>query len=443
MTELAHPAESADLSRSPTARGAGFGPVLRNRNFMLIWLAQGFSQIAYHAVNFALVILVETTTHSSTAVSLIILSFSLPAVLFSALGGVLIDRSTKRTVMVVTTALRTLVLAGLIFVNPAWPLALLLGSLYLATFFFSTLSQFFGPAEGALIPKLVGRQQLIAANSLFNLTFFAAQLLGFAVVGPIVAKLLGLQPLFVVATGLYAVCTVLVWLLPKDTPPDHAFRQTSQLVAQVWADLVESVRGIMADRLMVKAIAYLSLASSAFYMLGTLGPAFVTRVLDVPATDLGFILAPAGIGIVLGLLLVTRLARATNRERMIDLGLTVAGAATLALALAKPAADALGLVGVAVPISLVIGAVMLLAGFLGGSTAFIIVPSQTVLQERSAEEMRARVYAAFYTVSNAVALGPVLFAGALSDLIGVTAVLILIGIGLAAAGLIGRRAQRA
>lgn len=435
------PASKSELKLSPAERNAGFAPVLRNRNFMLIWLAQGLSQIAYHAVNFALVVLVETITHSSTAVSLIVLSFSLPAVLFSALAGVLVDRSAKRRIMVSTTALRTLVLASLIFVNPGWPWPLLLGSLYLMTFFFSTLSQFFGPAEGALIPALVGKRLLIPANSLFNLTYFASQLIGFAVVGPVVAKLFGLRALFEVAAVLYAGCTALVWLLPRDEPPPRPPVQAGHLVAHVWHDLAESVHGIMADRLLVKAITFLSLASSAFYMLGTLGPAFVTRVLGVEAEDLGFILAPAGVGIVVGLLLVTRYANPENRERMIDLGLISAGAATFGLALAKPTTEMLaGLGGSAAPIAVVVGIVMLLAGLLGASTAYIIVPSQTVLQERSADEMRARVYAAFYTVSNAISLGPVLFAGALSDLVGVTAVLIIVGAALALVGLLSRRA---
>ncbi len=432
------PADGAELHLSPTERSAGFGPVLRNRNFMLIWLAQVFSQLAYHAVNFALVVLVETVTRSSTAVSLMILSFSLPAVLFSALAGVLVDRSPKRGVMVVTTVLRALVLATLIFVNVAWPWPLLLGSLYTATFVFSTLSQFFGPAEGALIPALVGKRLLIAANSLFNLTFFASQLIGFAVLGPLIAKLLGLRALFQVATVLYVVCTVFIWLLPRDAPPPPGpAEEPARLVARVWRDMAESVREILADRLMVKAIAYLSIASSAFYMLGALGPAFVTRVLGIPAEDLGFILAPAGAGIIGGIILVTRYAHPGNRERMIDLGLITAGLATLAFALAKPTADVIaGLAGAEAPLPVVIGLVMLLACVLGASTGYIIVPSQTILQERSPETMRARVYAAFYTVSNAAALGPVLFAGALSDLIGVMAVLVLIGLALTVTGLL-------
>jgi MFS family permease len=433
MTMHAPPTEAVDLPLSPQA---GFGAVLRNRNFMLIWLAQGVSQIAYHAVNFALIVLVETITRSSLAVGLLILSFSLPGILFSGIAGVLVDRSSRRRVMVVTTLLRTVVLALLLFFNPAWPAPAPLLMLYVITFLFSTLSQFFGPAEGALIPNLVGTRLLIAANSLFNITFFASQLIGFAIVGPLLTKTTSSVVIFQVATALYALCTFLVWLLPRDAPPPSTSATTArQIVADVWSELVAGVRLIVADPLLVKAIIYLSLASSAFLMLGTIGPAYVTRVLGIDAEDVFLIMAPAGLGIIGGIFLVNRLATPANRELMIDAAILAAGLATLILAAARPMADLVWVPGAA-PIWLAVGAAMVAAMLLGITASFILVPSQTILQERSPNHIRARVFAAFYTVSSAVSLLPVLFAGALSDLTGVTNVLLVVGAVFVAIGLV-------
>lgn len=432
MTEAFTPTEAPveEGGVYPPARNNGLGPVLRNRNFMFIFVAQGLSQIAYHAVNFALIVLVDSLTHSSTAVSLIILSFGLPAVVFSGLAGVVVDRSPKRQIMVLTTALRTIVLGCLLLVDTSWPMLPLLASLYLATFVFSTLSQFFGPAEGATIPMVVERRQLIAANSLFNLTFFASQLIGFAVVGPVLAAIVGLPILFGIATGLYALCTFLVWLLPQDpAPATEQMGGLRQSMLVVWRDLAEGAQTIWRDKLLVKAIAYLSLSSSAFLMLGAVGPRFVTDVLGIRTENLGLILAPAGLGIIGGILLVNRYARLENRERMIDLGVMTSGIAALIFTGIKPGFDlAAGLLGLTTPLWLAIGLVMLAAVFFGGGMAYILVPSQTLLQEQASDNMRARVYATFYTVSSAASLGPVLFAGALADLLGVTMVLLLVAI---------------
>ena len=427
-----HQDDRPSVSLIPPERNGGFLPVLRNRDFMLVWAAQGISQIAYNAVNFALVVVVETITRSSVAVSLIILAFTLPAILFSAVAGVLVDRSRKRDVMFVTTALRTLVLASLMFVDLNLPLPILLGWLYLATFFFSTLSQVFGPAEGALIPRLVGKRLLIPANALFNLTFFASQLLGLAVVGPILAGLFGFRVVFQAATALYALCALLLWLLPREPRPERLqVLQSRQIVSAMLHDMAEGVRVIWRDPLLKKAIGYLSLASTAFLMLAVLGPGFVTRVLELEANDLGAILAPAGFGILLGIVLVNRFATPANRERMIDLGVLTAGLAILALTLTKPVADALTeLAPLEIPLAVVLAVIVIASAVLGVSNAYIIVPSQTVLQERSEDAMRARIYAAFYTVSSAISLGPILFAAALADLVGVVPVLALIGVAL-------------
>lgn len=78
---------------------------------------------------------------------------------------------------------------------------------------------------------------------------------------------------------------------------------------------------------------------------------------------------------------------------------------------------------------------MIFAVGLGIGNAFIIVPSQTLLQERSNEQIRARVLSAFFTTSNAVALIPILFAGVLGDIFGVVHVLTTVAILILAIGL--------
>ena len=77
----------------------------------------------------------------------------------------------------------------------------------------------------------------------------------------------------------------------------------------------------------------------------------------------------------------------------------------------------------------VVFAVMACALLLGIGQAFIVVPSQTLLQERSGEEVRARVLSTFFTLSNASALVPTLTAGLIGDTIGVQAGILTLAIG--------------
>jgi MFS family permease len=97
----------------------------------------------------------------------------------------------------------------------------------------------------------------------------------------------------------------------------------------------------------------------------------------------------------------------------------------------------------AIPLMLEVGVVGGLAAVLGVCNALVIVPSQTILQERSHEHIRARVYATFFTISSFVSFVPIFFAAALADLVGVVRVLAGVAILLIAAGAISLlRARR-
>lgn len=86
--------------------------------------------------------------------------------------------------------------------------------------------------------------------------------------------------------------------------------------------------------------------------------------------------------------------------------------------------------------TLTIAIAAVFAGLLGLANSLVLVPSQSLLQSDSPSEIRARVYATFFTVSNSVAFLPIIFAGALADLFGVVKVLVALGAILAAIGVI-------
>ena len=85
---------------------ASFSRVLKNRSFLLLWLAQLLSQIVFNAANYGVIAIVTAITHSTVMVGLAIVSFTLPAVPFSLLAGVYVDYLDKRLVLWVSNALR-------------------------------------------------------------------------------------------------------------------------------------------------------------------------------------------------------------------------------------------------------------------------------------------------------------------------------------------------
>ena len=94
------------------------GTVFRNRAFVYLWSAQTLSQLASNMVLAALMATVRRTTGSDTAVAVLILTFLVPAVLFSTLGGVLVERSNAKVIMLATNLVRAVGIIAFIIVAP-------------------------------------------------------------------------------------------------------------------------------------------------------------------------------------------------------------------------------------------------------------------------------------------------------------------------------------
>ena len=412
----------------------GFIAVLRNRSFLRMWTSQAFSQTAQNIINLALLVTVNGISKSATAVSGIVVAFALPGVLLSTIAGVVVDRSNKRTVMVAVHLLRVVAVIGFTLVADL-PVAVALTGLYVLGFLFASVSQFFGPAEGAAIPFVVRRRDLAQANALFTLTVTVSQLVGFATLGPLLVGILGLNRLYIVVAAIFACCAGLTWSLPSMTAAARPRVDGRSPMAALWDDVREAWVYIYRDRLLLKAMGFLTFASSAFLAVGTLAPKFATTVLQLSQSGLGYILAPAGIGMVAGVVIVGRFARPENRETMIHAGALSQGIMLSLFAIAPRVGYRLFGHPSVGPQAGVVLAVMVCALLLGIGQAFIVVPSQTLLQERSGEAVRARVLSTFFTLSNASALVPTLTAGLIGDTIGVEAGILTLAIGALALGI--------
>src|SRR6266704_1034736 len=162
----------------------GFHTLFKNRNFLLLWLAQLISMTILNASNFAIIILIQEITQSTTLIGLAIICFSISAVIIGAPAGVFVDHRNKRRVLFYSNILRAIATFGFVIsllINSAQ-----LITIYLLTFLIASIGQFFTPAEGASIPLLVDEEELTPALSLFNITFMLAQAIGFLLLAPII-----------------------------------------------------------------------------------------------------------------------------------------------------------------------------------------------------------------------------------------------------------------
>ncbi len=414
---------------------ASFRRVLKNRNFLLLWVAQLTSLTVLNAVNFGVVLLVTDLTHSVFMVGLAIISFTLPAIPFGAVAGSIVDHLDKRLVLWVTNLLRmgTMVL----LVISLWTDRSSLWPLYILSYLASLIGQFFVPAEGSSIPILVGEKDLLPALSLFNISITVSQALGFLLLGRVVATLFppftlfaihvqSIDMLFVISAVLYIVCAILILLIPKDAfREQHTdvhlgkgiridLRQTFQTL---WHDTVEGWHTIRIDPLLFFSVIQLSVVGIIMLLIGELAGTFVQQVLHRPAADMSLILAPAAVGLIIASVLMPRIAKHIATLRLTTIGFIALAIGFVALPASEWVASLLDpRHGAASPLLVIVIVVIVLA--LGAAIATVNIPTQTMMQERAPEESRARVLAFQYMLYSIGSIPILLFAGVFAQFVG-------------------------
>jgi MFS family permease len=442
--------EASDLTVNMPAQTPAFTApktsIFKNRYFMSLWIAQVLSQTAQNTLNLSLVEYVARLSRNSpTQTAIETVAFVLPGVLFSAIAGVFVDRFNKRTMLFATNALRALLMPGLVFMDESW--GAIIPIIFLITFLFSTISQFFAPAESSMIPLLVPEGQFTKANGLFQLTYFASTFVGFSILAPLLPSLIGPKNLFVAMSILYIICTVLVWLLPKniETIEKRPTTDAKRLLTNIWSELTEGMTFIWREKRVWLAIVYLTTVQAVLFMLASVGIPYVgSKGLGLPESAIIFILAPLSIGLGIGVVLINRFVNVKNRDRYM-LWAAVALAANLAMiGMVKVIAEAwVAIFSPGVPIGgpALILAVIFFSLTFGFELAVLQIPSLTILQERSPKAILGRVYAAYFTFTNLATIPPIIGVGTLADLIGLVPVFLLMGVAVLGIGYYAYRLQ--
>lgn len=423
-----------------------FASVVKNRGFRFLWFNQILVQLAYNTLNFALIIWVFKLVNSNFAVAGLMLSVYLPVILFGIFAGVFVDIMDRKKIILFVDFFLAASFLLFIFIKSSYLLILL------NAFLVNSLAQFFLPSESSSIPLLLSKKQLFVANSLFSLTLYGAFMVGFSLGGPILNHL-GINAVFYLGALLLFLAFILAQNLPsiKTRYFKKEFNRLSlgnftkmlQLTLGEIKNIFEFIQG---KPPVIAAIGLLAAIQGIIGMMAVMMPSYLERVLLIHATDASyFLMLPLGLGMVIGAFLVGRLFVGVSRRSIVVPAVIASGLLIILIGTVPflghilQSSEVLNHISrpryfFKVPsLSIIFALIAFLVGFCFVS---IIIPCQTVLQENTTEKNRGKIFAVLAVVMTGFASIPVILAGGLSDLFGVTPIVIGLGMAIFISGIL-------
>ncbi|WP_414529783.1 MFS transporter [Nodularia chucula] len=402
----------------PAAVNKGFSALLKNRNFMLLWMGQLLSQLGDKIFFVLMVALLENYPPppglaANSMYSILMLAFTLPAILFGSAGGIFVDRVSKKLILVGANVLQTFLMLLIAFLPRQFFILLIL------TFAISTLAQFFAPAEQAAIPVLVRKENFMAANALYSSTMMGALIVGFAIGEPILTfakNFLGQGSQEIVVGGLYLLSALAVQ--PINFGSENKLSGDNlRTEINPWTDFKVGLGYLTKNRLILNAMLQLTTLYCVFAALMVLTIRLAADF-GLKEKQFGFFLAAAGVGMVFGAAILGHWGDKLHHKPVPLIGFLIMSLV-------------LGLFTFTHNLFLALG----LSAFLGIGAALIGVPMQTLIQQRTPPTMHGKVFGFQNHIVNIALSAPLAITGPLTDILGLRTVLVGMSIVVATVGI--------
>jgi MFS family permease len=338
---------------------------LRHRNYRLYWFGQLLSVLAQNMEAVAQSWLVLEMTNSPLLLGLTGLTFSIPTIALTLLGGAVADRADRKRIMIFSQIGSVMMFSLLAFLVITHQVAL--WQVMALAFFSGCVRAFDRPSRMALLPQMVPKQDIANAVAIGGTIWQLNKLVGPAVAGMLI-YLFGIGPTYLFCLAASATAIVL-WL---------GIRLDGQRITASAGGLLQNmIEGL--DFIRKNEIYYTFIGMTFFnsifgmsYLI--LMPVFARDILSVGSEGFGFLQSAGGAGALCGVLLAAYLGHGRGKGKHAISGALVFGAMLIVFAFSN-----------SYSLSLV------LACLLGIASQFYMTTIHTILQLNLPDQLRGRV----------------------------------------------------
>ncbi len=368
-----------------------FRDVLANRNFLFLWLGQVISNFGDRLNQMALVALVYLKNPGSEIALAKLISFTIiPVFIVGPIAGVWVDRLNRRKIMVISDILRGAIVLAIPFFIKADQILLV----YLAIFLVFSISRFFIPSKMALIPELVPKDKLLAANALSDTTHMIGNVVGLVVAGVIInIAFIGAIGGFYIDSVTFFISALLIAMIAKDGLGGHVKEDLvitgkaleNSLRRTIFSEIKEGLKYIAkySDMRFVVYVFFLLMAG-----VGTISCViivFIQSAFGTSTRDLGFLGMFLVGGLFVGSMLYGKFCCDIPKRKAINLSFAASGIAIILFTVVVNSHPSLLWGGI-------------LVGLLGFTISPIMVTTNTLAHETMPEEIRGRIFSSLEAV---------------------------------------------
>jgi DHA3 family macrolide efflux protein-like MFS transporter len=351
----------------------GIRSVLGHRDFSRLWLGQLVSNIGTAISTLALLFYAYDLTGSAMAMAILTMVEVLPVVAFAGFVGVYVDRWNRKKIMVasdVTRAIAVLLIPLTIHFPSIMPA---IYWVYLLTFIFATANAWFFPARSASIPNLVEGAELVAANSLSQMTFQVVQLVIPPLGGILVALLAPDYFLaFAITSMTFAFSAFALRGIAADLKPRRELAEHESLRTQI----IQGGRYVMGNAILSFLFVFAMMLAISSGILNALLMPYFEGELGLGPTQIGLVLSAGAATGAIAAIYLSRKAKIEKPLYLVAFAGLLAGIAVFGLAF-----------------SFDFMTVLLSWAMIGAVDVILNIPLMVLMQELVEDKFRGRVFA--------------------------------------------------
>ena len=388
--------------------------LVKQTKFPYLWTSQILSQVSINMMNFLLLVKLYEKTSSTLAVSLLWVSYALPVILIGPIASAFVDYIDRRLILITTNILQAIVILfyAIFFKENVF-------LVYSIAFFYSFLNQFYVPSESASISFIVKKELLPHANGFFYLTQQLSLVFGFALAS-VLRQLFGFNLSLFICSAFLFIAFISVLFLPKMKVNINTELSFENHLLEFFKSIFNVYTYIKSNKNILFTFLTIIFVQVIFSIVIISVPSIAENILKISANLSGiYIVIPAGLGSLIGAIYIpTFLKNKWRKKNLIETSFIVM---SILLFL-----ETVIVYYIPSYLNIIISAVLIF--FLGVFFTGIIIPSQTFLQENAHESYKGRIFGNMLFITTIATIIPVIFYGAITEIIGIRLVLFLISI---------------